>query len=542
MTYYDQKGFQLVKLEDSSENDDDHDQFMKVKRVYSYKKIFCFGLVLVTLLFFAYLVGILLFYTIGIDSHIHNSNETVSTQQLPLPSPSTSIINSKIVTSSIPVTASNIPVNTTSALVHTKINDIILSATPLTKTYETSEVLPSEQTIEWSTTFLPATSELTPVTIDINHDGMPDLLVTQALPNLEEGKYTICPGKENKCLPAFGYTPCRMKLLALDGSNGSIIWQVRLDIIPFAVNCKHDMTNDGRNDCVLSGRDGSLALIDMREGSIIWVVDPIANFPPYSFYYPYIGHDFDNDGALDLIIAHGGDQKYDKTDVFRSPGLIMVISGQTGQLLSERIVMPDGHETYSNPILYKISGTIEVVLFGSGGETLPGSLWAITIQSLQEHVSRRLRDIRSTTNDYTINKQFIDAQCYTDEDKMEEQRPFFEEQFVNDRWDKWMMDCPRWSDNVAPIWNIYNLCVYEFVASGETGTMMPPVVIDHNKDGVMDVLVPQFNDHVILIDGATSTVVWDNDVKDTQMYRSAIRIYALICVNAINRIPAAYAL
>ena len=532
MANHNGKGFQFVKLStddgDESDDDDHYHEFRKTSRGCNYKKIFCLGLAVITFVFVAYIIGILLFVTINGQ---HRDGEVVSTQKQSVSS--TTTINDKTTNDNNKASMAGVKVTSTSTATTTSASSRssvdpspIIPPIHQTTTANNAPSRPDlsddlisseESSIEWTTTLYPATSELSPVVIDINHDGTLDLLVAHGLPNLEAGKYELCPGEIDRCMITFGYSPCRMRLLALDGSNGSVIWQTRLDIIPFAANCRHDMNNDGRNDCILSGRDGSLALIDMIDGSIIWVADPRANFPPYSFYYPYVERDFDNDGAPDLIVTHGGDQAYEDTDIYRSPGLAMIISGRTGQLLSERILMPDGAETYSNPILYNITGTIEVVLFGSGGETLPGSLWAITLQSLQEHVDI-LRD--DSTNDYTINKQFIDAQCYSNNDAIEQQRPFYHEQFEKGRWDQWMLKCPRWSSDVIPIWNIYQLCVYEFVPTGKTGTMVSPVIIDFNKDGVLDILVSQFNDHLILIDGATSAIEWDHDVKDTQMYRS----------------------
>ena len=398
------------------------------------------------------------------------------------------------------------------------ISDNTTLTTP-TITSSTSPVTPPSSTSNgtlWSVDFEPSTTELSLLIHDINRDGVPDILLDQITDRLEQPSYHLCPGKPDKCMEEFGFSPCRVRVMALDGRSGSVIWESWLDFAPFAASCKHDLNGDGISDCILAGRSGSLAVLDPVDGSIVWVVEQASTFLPYNYYYPLLVRDFDRDGTIDIIITHGGDQMYSPDMTNRSPGLIYVVSGLTGQQISARIPMPDDHETYSSPVSYNITGNIEVVLFGSGGETISGSLWAITLDSLQEHIDNWAVKI---SKNYEINKKYIDPGCLSS-DVLGPMRPKNAPgTFSYDKKEDWMDKCPKWSKDIQVLWNPYKLCTYEFVPAGKTGNILPPVIIDVNNDNVLDLVVSQFNDHTLLIDGASGTIVWDHYVSDTQSYR-----------------------
>ena len=387
-----------------------------------------------------------------------------------------------------------------------------------TSSTETHNSLPSSTSngTLWSVDFEPATTELSLLIHDINHDGVPDILMDRMTKRAESGSYYLCPGKPDKCMEELGFSPCQVRVMALDGRNGSVIWESWLDFAPFAASCKHDLNGDEISDCILAGRSGSLAVLDPVDGSVVWVVEQASTFPHYNYYYPLLVRDFDRDGTIDIIITHGGDQMYSPEITNRSPGLIYVVSGLTGQQISARIPMPDDHETYSSPVSYNITGSIEVVLFGSGGETIPGSLWAITLDSLQEHIDNWAVKV---SKNYEINKKYIDPRCLTNDEIIDQRPKNAPGTFNYDKKEDWMDKCPKWSKDIQVLWNPYKLCTYEFVPASKTGNILPPVIIDVNNDNVLDLVVSQFNDHTLLIDGASGTTVWDHYVSDTQTYR-----------------------
>ena len=373
------------------------------------------------------------------------------------------------------------------------------------------------QTTLWHRVIPHGFSQISIVVFDINNDGTPDIILDNIHTRFFNDKYIVCPGQPDSCMEDVGVSPCRIRILALDGRNGSNVWEKWVEFAPFAANCRHDLNLDGVADCVFAGREGSFTVINPVDGSFIWIIDPAATFPGYNYYYPLFIRDFDRDGVVDAIVTHGGDQDYNKEEKHRSNGFIFVISGRTGQQISDRIPMPDGQETYSNPIAYNISGNIELVLFGSGGETISGSLWAITVQSLQEHIDTWAH---KKPDKYSPNQVYFDTQCMSD-GEVGSMRPVFHQgtfKYVKDE-EEWLLKCPILYNKHEPLWNPYKLCVYEFVPGGKTGTILPPVIIDYNRDGVKDLLVSQFNDHIIMIDGSSGDIQWNHTAKDTQSYR-----------------------
>lgn len=65
----------------------------------------------------------------------------------------------------------------------------------------------------------------------------------------------------------------------------------------------------------------------------------------------------------------------------RLVGKLLIISGRHGRVL-QWADMPDQRETYFSPVVYERNSGVPVVLFGSGGETHPGALWAIELTDL----------------------------------------------------------------------------------------------------------------------------------------------------------------
>lgn len=373
--------------------------------------------------------------------------------------------------------------------------------------------------INWTFEVNNGFSELSVLIHDINGDGILDVLVDNLTSHFNAGDLDQCPGQIiNKCMEKLGYSPCQVELLALSGIDGSIIWSRWTAFPPFAANCQEDLNKDGKQDCLFAGRVGSFVAIDVHNDKILWVVDPNITCPSYNYYYPLISKDFDEDGVRDIIVTHGGDPEYSDHEKKRTPGFLVVVSGLTGQQLSDHIYTPDQHETYNSPILYSLPNGTDLVLFGSGGETIPGSLWAITLDSLQDHVTRFIANRQKGTT-YVINKVFKSLSCYSYSELLNTRPLHRKDLYSYNKHEEWMNKCPQWSQQVQVIWNKYNLCVYEFVPSGPTGTILPPVVVDINGDHNMDLVVSQFNDHTFLIDRALGSIKWDHYQLDTQTYR-----------------------
>ena len=369
--------------------------------------------------------------------------------------------------------------------------------------------------IHWKFEVNGGLSELSLLIHDVNNDGIPDIIVDNVTSRTQSASYDLCPGKPDKCMETLGFTPCHVRLMALSGNDGSIVWSKWLPFGAYAANCKADFNGDGYNDCLFAGRSGGFGAYDVHNDVHLWNIDPNVTCPAYNYYYPLIIKDVNGDNIKDIIVTHGGDSLYQDEEKRRTPGFLVAVSGLTGQQLSEHILTPDNKETYSSPILYKLPDGTELILFGSGGETITGSLWAISLTSLSDHVTKFNQNIDS----YKINKDYIPRSCLNDTESMKIRPLPQADSYDTNNIDDWMKGCPQLS-NTNVIWNKYHLCVYEFIPTGnKSGTMLPPVVVDLNNDQVMDLVVSQFNDHTMLYDGSTSKIVWDHYQPDTQTYR-----------------------
>ena len=230
----------------------------------------------------------------------------------------------------------------------------------------------------------------------------------------------------------------------------------------------------------------------------------------------------DNDGIADLVNTHGGRSSYPPEEHDRTPAFLVAVSGRTGQRLMDPIPMPDGHETYSSPLLFAVNQSNEYVLFGSGGETVPGSLWAIELGSLQ------LRMMMYHTHSVSMRKgetyevpHSTSGSCLHTDDATQ---PVFDpshfdlkQTMVNTPVGH--LPCPMLAGKGA-LWNEYNVCLYEVVCGEKKGVILPPVKVDMTTDGILDLVVSTFDGRTMVFDGRDmGTVVWEVYYPETESYR-----------------------
>ena len=57
----------------------------------------------------------------------------------------------------------------------------------------------------------------------------------------------------------------------------------------------------------------------------------------------------------------------------RKSGRLIILSGATGKVVGTRyLAAPDHKEIYMSPVMYTTKDGSQYILFGSGGETIPG--------------------------------------------------------------------------------------------------------------------------------------------------------------------------
>ncbi len=222
----------------------------------------------------------------------------------------------------------------------------------------------------WSQRISGVGSMSSPVAIDLNKDGIKDIVIGAG-------------GKE--------FSPTPEGVLALDGKTGAILWKVpaRNQVVGSAI-CQ-DITEDGIPDIFIGGRSAIFYALDGSNGKKIWEFLPDDTQTDYfndstilNFYSPQFIPDVDKDGQPDILTAYGGFIKAKPGQLDRPKGALMVLSSQTGQVIANA-PMPDGKEIYCSPIVHDFqnNGKLQVI-FGTGGEDIAGGLFQANLADVME--------------------------------------------------------------------------------------------------------------------------------------------------------------
>ena len=175
-------------------------------------------------------------------------------------------------------------------------------------------------------------------------------------------------------------------VMAYNGLDGSLLWKRSSRDELFGSAIFQDLTSDGIDDVIISGRSGQLLAINGLNGSLIWDYFPYSTNPSdsgvYNFYNPQFIGDVDGDSYDDILISNGGDHAAPSFQTNRPPGHLMVVSSLTGNLIVKAVV-PDSSETYCSPIVADIQNDGNLwVLYGTGGENLGGNFYAALLSDL----------------------------------------------------------------------------------------------------------------------------------------------------------------
>ncbi len=175
-------------------------------------------------------------------------------------------------------------------------------------------------------------------------------------------------------------------IMAFNGATGALLWELPSKNEIFASAQFQDITSDGIPDVFISGREAQLYAINGSTGAIIWEYFPFSTDPAlvglYNFYSPQFIPDASGDLIPDILVSNGGDHNAPVWQTNRPPAHLMVVNSMNGSLIAQAVV-PDSNETYCSPVVadLKDDGNLWVV-FGTGGETLPGSMWAVLLSDV----------------------------------------------------------------------------------------------------------------------------------------------------------------
>lgn len=329
--------------------------------------------------------------------------------------------------------------------------------------------------------------------LDVNHDGTLDVIgvyvsgdANSALTKSMHGGSNITRALSplRECVRSHDphtFDPCGGGVAAFDGGTGQLLWYSPSYMEVFALTCHGiDINQDGQDDCLAGGRVGVLYAIDSTDGHLLWEGDRQAINSSWNVFTPALIGDLDDDGIDEILIANGGNQQYRPSQRDRDAGQLLVLRGKTGKSIGRGFHMPDGGETYMSPVILTLQDGTKVVLFGSGGETIGGSLWAVRL---------------------------IDLVCYMINGSSE--LPTFDCSKI-DAWD--------WAGHHADHFS-HGIPLHELVKSRQRGVMVPPVLVDLTDDTVDEIVGSTFGGYVFAIDGATRDIVWERYMPGTQSYR-----------------------
>lgn len=249
--------------------------------------------------------------------------------------------------------------------------------------------------IIWNQSFFQIGSQSSPRTADLNKDGVLDVVMgagTGEMSATEDG------------------------VLAIDGVTGEILWKQQAPAHVVGSASFQDINDDGVPDVFIGGRGSFLTALDGQTGSVIWQysyeyeTDSILQFAKFNFYNSVWVPDQNEDGRMELLTVNGGNWNSAANSVDdRVPGVLMLFDSKSGTVMAAD-TMPDGQESYMSPLCFqdRDSGTWKIV-FGTGGETLSGSLYVATLQDLLD------QNLQAATRIATENKHgFIAPPVITD--------------------------------------------------------------------------------------------------------------------------------
>ncbi|CAH0546377.1 unnamed protein product [Brassicogethes aeneus] len=217
----------------------------------------------------------------------------------------------------------------------------------------------------WSVNLPKLTSESPVRLLDVNNDGFQDVIF-----GFGTGDNINVMQTDIFCPIFLGVPyPCDGGIIALDGTNGNIIWRHWLNDTIFNLHCTADLNADNQDDCLAVGADGTITTINSKNGSTIWQLNTgkinvfVANFIP----------DQNSDNVSDILASH--------TALEGKDGHLIILSGKTGEEI-KRINTPNGAKTFFMPQLLKQNETSTVVLIGTGSPSSPGNLSSVPLKDL----------------------------------------------------------------------------------------------------------------------------------------------------------------
>lgn len=289
---------------------------------------------------------------------------------------------------------------------------------------------------------------------------------------------------------------------AIDVVTGQSRWRITSEDEMFTLPVPLEPWPGGEVPWIVAGRNGQLYAVDARSGEQLWKFQPSGedgrSQGVYNFFTGLPVPDANGDGIQDFVIPNGGDSRRNRFQS-RPPGHLFVISGANGELIHS-LPVPDGRETYLSPLLWN-RGDESQVVFGTGGETFPGSLWSVPLESVRggtlDGVSALVPSVES--------KGAIPPPSFSDMDR---------DGLLD------LITAPF--DGRLIVLSGRNLEVlWKFTPSGIQETQCSPTIGDFDGDGQLDVayvtqdgIFPRWSaSHVRVFNGAGGKLIWEHLIQ-----------------------------
>src|SRR5688572_2536998 len=213
-------------------------------------------------------------------------------------------------------------------------------------------------------------SQSSPRTADLNGDDVLDIVMGAGLNEYQKSEDGI---------------------IAVNGKTGEILWKQAAPDQVYGSATFYDITDDGIDDVFIGGRSPHYKALNGKTGEVIWEYkykfegDPILKYARFNFNNSVLVPDQNGNGFQELLTVNGGNSRADPdSEVNRFPGVLMLFDSKTGAILAAD-TMPDGKESYMSPLCFTQQNEKDPhIVFGTGGETISGSLYVAPLSALMQ--------------------------------------------------------------------------------------------------------------------------------------------------------------